>query len=446
MSGPITCGYIIAHGILMLSARAIREAQSMKREYGDVIAQLRERERSLVQARQGQRAARLERTAYMRGEAARLAARFERLRSLAGELGAHMPDLAQRAAVAAPVAPEGDEGDEDAAWVGHLQALEAALHELESALAASGAAYAGQVRAALAAAAVAPTLDEVLGAYVLQRQLQPGLGDAQTEQLRETAARVLSRLERSDGAALPAELESLARAIVLAPSLERAEALATELRLAVQRHGEARDAQARDAAEALRLLDAMPEDAPVPLLRALERVAAGVEQFDAALREAAQHALDLAAADREQQEQDAAALVLQESLRDLGYEVEDIGATLFADGGAVHFRRTGWENYFVRLRLDPRERTANFNVVRASGGEESAERRRLDALAEDRWCAEFPRLLQTLAARGLTLDVRRRLEAGEVPVQVVDGASLPDIAAEDDAGRPQRAPRSRQQP
>ena len=101
-----------------------------------------------------------------------------------------------------------------------------------------------------------------------------------------------------------------------------------------------------------RLLEELPEDAPVPLLRALEHVAAGVERMDAALREAAQQTLDSAAADREQSEHDAAALVLQESLRDLGYEVEDIEATLFVDGGAVHFRRAGWDNYFVRLRAE----------------------------------------------------------------------------------------------
>ena len=100
----------------------------------------------------------------------------------------------------------------------------------------------------------------------------------------------------------------------------------------------------------------------------------------------------------------------------------------------------------MRLRVNPREHTVNFNVVRARGDEETAERRRLDALAEDRWCAEFPRLLQTLAARGLDLDVRRRLEAGEVPVQVVDRAGLPAIAADDDAARPRQAPRARDKP
>jgi hypothetical protein len=100
----------------------------------------------------------------------------------------------------------------------------------------------------------------------------------------------------------------------------------------------------------------------------------------------------------------------------------------------------------VRLRVDPAGRSINFNVVRASGDEENAERRRQDALAEDRWCAEFPKLLQTLAARGLDLDVTRRLEAGAVPVQVVDTASLPAIAKEDDTARPRQAPQARKLP
>ena len=138
-----------------------------------------------------------------------------------------------------------------------------------------------------------------------------------------------------------------------------------------------------------------------------------------------------------------AAAILEQSLRDLGYEVEDIEATLFVDGGTVHFHRPGWENYFVRLRVDPLEHTVNFNVVRARGDEETAERRRLDALAEDRWCAEFPRLMQTLAARGLQLDVTRRLSAGEVPVQVVDRAYLP--ATSEDATVKSRPPLARPQ-
>ena len=38
--------------------------------------------------------------------------------------------------------------------------------------------------------------------------------------------------------------------------------------------------------------------------------------------------------------------------------------------------------------------------------------------------------MDTLAARGVALNVTRRLDAGAVPVQVVDGASLPAVPAE----------------
>jgi hypothetical protein len=111
----------------------------------------------------------------------------------------------------------------------------------------------------------------------------------------------------------------------------------------------------------------------------------------------------------------------------------------------VNFRRAGWDRYFVRLRVSAEERTVNFNVVRARGDEETAERRRLDALAEDRWCAEFPALMRTLAARGLTLDVTRRLGAGELPVQVVDPSTVP-LVREDERAPRSAAPRKQRAP
>lgn len=436
MSGPITAGYIIVHGVLILSARALKEARSMKCEYDQVLAQLQEREAQQAKAREGQRAARLERITAVRSEVERQTARFERLCSLARAVAEHAPEIAVAVPAAVPAPPA---ADDDITWGAHLRSLEAAVRELEALLARTGGAFGDRVRALLAARANGPVIDDVLASYVLQRQMKPGLDAAQAERFRRTAARVLARLELPPGEVLPSDLEALARAIVLAPTLERAEALASELRLAVQRRREASEAQSGEAAEAKRLLQELPEDAPKPLVRALECVAAGVERMDTPLREAAEGLLATTAMDRDREEQEAAALVLQESLRDLGYEVEDIESTLFADGGIVHFRRTGWENYFVRLRLSPREHTANFNVVRARGDEETAERRRLDALAEDRWCAEFPRLMQTLAARGLALDVTRRLDAGAVPVQVVDGAQLPAIASDEDAAARPRA-------
>ena len=431
MSGPITTGFLIAPHLVVLAEAAMQEARAMRREYGDVLAQLKVREAELANARAGQRAARLERLAASRADAERETSRLERLRAIA----AGIPQLAPRLAAKTPVAPA---VEDDTAWVAYAGALAAAADELEKAIAAAGNAQAAAAAQALAAASAGPSIDAILRAYVIERQSKPGLDAADAERFRETAARILSRLQSEAG--IPRELEALAREIVVAPSVERAEALALELRHAVQRLREAREAQPKESEEARRMLAELPADAPAALQQALERVAAGVERMDAALRKSALDVLEAAAADRASREQQAAAYVLQESLRDLGYEVEDIEATLFGDGGTVHFTRPGWESYFVRMRVNPGERTANFNVVRASGDEDTPERRRLDALAEDRWCAEFPRLMQTLATRGITLDVTRRLDAGAVPVQVVDAASLPAVRGEERerrSGKPQ---------
>jgi hypothetical protein len=133
---------------------------------------------------------------------------------------------------------------------------------------------------------------------------------------------------------------------------------------------------------------------------------------------------------QKQQVQEATALVVTQSLKDLGYQVEEVADTLFVEGGVLHFRKPGWSNYMVRMRVDAKASSANFNVVRAVAQGEN-ERSVLDHLAEDRWCAEFPALLQALEARGLHLNVTRRLEAGEVPVQLVDAAKLPRFADEE---------------
>lgn len=133
---------------------------------------------------------------------------------------------------------------------------------------------------------------------------------------------------------------------------------------------------------------------------------------------------------QQQQVQEATQLVVEQSLKDLGYQVEEVANTLFVHGGVLHFRKPGWGNYSVRMRVDAKARSVNFNVVRAVA-QGANERSVLDHLAEDRWCAEFPALLQAWEARGLQLNVTRRLQAGEVPVQLVDAARLPRFADEE---------------
>ncbi|MBL8489505.1 MAG: hypothetical protein JNM82_01850, partial [Rhodocyclaceae bacterium] len=228
---------------------------------------------------------------------------------------------------------------------------------------------------------------------------------------------------------LPPALEAIAAEILAAAGAGRAEALALELRLRVQAHNEAAAARQQDRETAGRLAGQLPADeAADPLRDALADVAAGLAPLTADLAERARAAIAAA----EQARLDAAAaLVLEQSLKDLGYEVEEIAGTLFFEGGVAHFRKAGWGDYHVRLRVDAARGAMNFNVVRA--GTAGDDRRIEDMMAEERWCAEFPKLFATLAARGLKIDVTRLLQAGEVPVQVVDAASLPRRAEADEA-------------
>lgn len=149
-----------------------------------------------------------------------------------------------------------------------------------------------------------------------------------------------------------------------------------------------------------------------------------------------------AEAARRQAVQIATAGVVEATLKDLGYQVDGIAETLFVEGGVAHFRRPGWGDYLVRLRADAGAATVNFNVVRAVDGTTN-ERSVLDHLAEDRWCAEFPALMRALEARGVRLQVTRRLEAGELPVQCVARDRLPRFA-DDEASQPAVQPKTRE--
>lgn len=242
------------------------------------------------------------------------------------------------------------------------------------------------------AADLSARMDELLAKDVsLQAELAAFLAQAKAaavqdriSQRQALVAQVLDRLELDVALPVPDALLTLAQQVVAAPSDERATALATELRLQVQRHNEA-----------------------------------------------------LASAAEQKKLQEAAAIVLEQSLKDLGYAVEDIEETLFVEGGIAHFQKAEWGDYFIRLRIDPKRGAMNFNVVRA--GTAGEDRQREDMLAEERWCSEFPKLFETLKARGIPITVTRLLQAGEAPVQVVDAASLPQRETEERRHEPLKA-------
>lgn len=385
MSGPMAASFGLEAGLL-LAAQSLLDgaaeiAAGLSAEEQRAEAQRRQRRAERLQ----QRAARQAGIEKLQRAAAERSARLRRL--LAAWQGLGNAD----AGIDLPAAPA---TEDEAALDDFLAALDARIARLEALLAQASGARHGAARAALdelLAAGVAAR--DQLAAYAAQARLA-GAAPDDAETRRELVARVLERVELEENEPLPAVLDALALQLVQAPTAERATALATELRLQTQRHNEARTA-ARLAAE----------------------------------QAAAQARL-----------QEAAATVLEASLQDLGYAVDEIGATLFVEGGVAHFQRPEWGDYFIRLRIDPKRKAMNFNVVRA--GTAGEDRQREDMLAEERWCGEFPKLFETLKARGIPIAVTRLLQAGEAPVQVVDAASLPGSdhgAAEERRHQPLKA-------
>jgi hypothetical protein len=372
-----------------LEAGLLLAAQSLLDGAAEIAAGLSAEERRAEAQRRQRRAERLQQRAArqagiekLQRAAAERSARLRRLLAAWQELGG------ADAGIDLPAAPA---TEDEAALDDFLAALDARIATLETRLAAAAGTLRDAARTALdelLAAGVAAS--EQLAAYAAQARLAGATPDDAATR-RELVARVLERIGLEENEPLPAALDALALRVVQAPTAERAAALATELRLQVQRHNEATSAARAKAA----------------------------------------------AAAEEARLQEAAAAVLEASLQDLGYAVEEIGETLFVEGGVAHFQRPEWGDYFIRLRIDPKRNALNFNVVRAGTADE--DRQREDMLAEERWCSEFPKLFETLQARGIPIAVTRLLQAGEAPVQVVDAASLPARAAEERRHEPLKA-------
>lgn len=370
MSGPMAASFGLEAGVLLA-------AQSILQGAAEIAAGLGAADR---QAAETQRQRQAERLAQRQQRSAAQQANIEKQQRMGMECAARLRGLL---AAWQSLGLVEDGGDIDlptipaitdgAAHAAYLTALDTRIARLETLLADAAKVQGGEVAAALTALlASGVSAQEQFAAFLAQARLA-GVDADSAAARQQQVAHVLERLALAADEPLPAALDALGLAIVQAPTAARAAALVTELRLRVQTFN-------------------------------IERAAA-VER---------------------QRLQEAAAVVLEQSLKDLGYAVEEIEATLFVEGGIAHFQRPEWGDYFIRLRLDPRRNAMNFNVVRS--GTVGADRQREDMLAEERWCSEFPRLFETLKARGIPIAVTRLLQAGEAPVQVVSAASLPASA------------------
>lgn len=362
---------------LLVAYEAMRAATAIAEGYAAEEARQAELRDQRTTERQQRQAATLAARHALNEEIAREEARLRRLVAARQALA---DQLGQVVPVAPTLATRPVEAD-GTAQVAYLEALRRDTDALAGMVSGLSSQLASLPAADLAAiVATAPNIADQLAAFAVQARLAGEIPSAVAAARRADVERILARAALAETATLPEAIEALVAELMRTLSDQRAAALATELRLRVARHIEATAAE-------------------------------------------------------------AAARVLEESLRDLGYEVDGIGETLFVEGGLVHFQKTGWNDYFVRLRVDATRGSLNFNVVRA--GTTSGDRGHEDMLAEERWCAEFPRLKETLATRGITIDVTRMLGAGQVPVQVVDAESLPSFADnEQERERRATAPRT----
>jgi hypothetical protein len=246
------------------------------------------------------------------------------------------------------------------------------------------------------------------------------------KQRADTVARSMGRLCADVDGTARAGLDRLCGEIMQSDSAQRSQVLQSELRFQVQSINDQSKALRLEADEASKLivqLRGLESPDVRSLVAELGRVERRESRMTDSLRRRTDHAYQAAkaAADRQY-----AATVTAQVLSDLGYEVEGGLATLFVAGGTVHFHKPDWDDYWVRLRVDPARDQINFNVVRAVDGEDKPTREAevRDKEMEEKWCTQFQQVLDALHQRGVASNVLRRERPGEFPVQVVRDGKL----------------------
>jgi DNA repair exonuclease SbcCD ATPase subunit len=225
---------------------------------------------------------------------------------------------------------------------------------------------------------------------------------------------------------LPPSFESLVQRALRVESAARFDMLRLELQRQVQQHNERVKARRRGSESAAGWIDRLgamdTEGRFADLREALTSVRDGLRPWDGELESECRSALEALEQSAQRRRDAKAAAILGATLRDLGYEVDGIAQTLFAEGGAVHFQARGWNDYFMRLRVSPDRQTLHFNMVRSADAPTSAAR---DLEMEQQWCRGYPELMKTLAARGIETEPLRAVAAGSFAVQAVLPDSLP---------------------
>ena len=412
MSGPIAIEYVLVSALLdaawgAYQAEKQRRYEEAYREQQVADERVRARRDAAVRRDEERRAReearqRAEHAAELMQRAKSHERRLERARTLAEEARRRFPQVVL-GVPALPPAPANTSDPE--AVQRYIDAIDACARQVEEGVRSQAARAAANQGLDELMQAIETTVDakprtaaDLLALYAEQVRALQVPHAAKSMDRRATAERILGRLAALDDGAVPPELDALMRKLIEAESAQRAEMLAMELRAQVQRCNEAREQAETEAVE--------------------------------------------------NRKREMAGILVAEVLSDLGYEVEPIAETLFVSGGVAHFQRAEWDDYYVRMRIDPATRSVNFNMVRASTATDppDAAQRKRDEEMEATWCTGIPKLLAELAARGIDTRKLRELDAGAVPVQVVSPESIEAGLRKKDEAPAATAPRQMARP
>ncbi len=115
--------------------------------------------------------------------------------------------------------------------------------------------------------------------------------------------------------------------------------------------------------------------------------------------------------------------VIQDTLEELGYTVEDGFATLFVEGGVIHFQKSAWSTYHVRLRVNRQADEMRLHMIREEK-DAAQDQQAKDMEMETEWCAEYKELVSVLSDKGIQTEPIKHYVPGAVPVHNIHPADI----------------------
>lgn len=234
--------------------------------------------------------------------------------------------------------------------------------------------------------------------------------------------RILSVLSRSLSAEERKEVGYLAAKIIQAPSANRAEALALQLRLQVQQSNERARRAAENAQRAAKLrarLWGLEGDDVDSVNAELVMVEQGGQPLTDALLRRVEEVEKMV---RDRTDQQYVAEVIREELTRLGYDVEDTFATLWVKGGQAYLRKPELREYRVVMRVEPETARLDVRLARIGRMSElvSQQQKLRDHETENALCHDLAQLRELLRRRQIASRLLRRAPAGSQPIQIIE--------------------------